>query len=35
MLYLAISQSGKSPDLLAAVEAARQGGALTLALVND
>ena len=35
MLYLAVSQSGKSPDLLAAVEAARQGGALTLALVND
>ena len=35
MLYLAISQSGKSPDLLAAVEAARQGGARTVALVND
>lgn len=35
MLYLAISQSGKSPDLLAAVEAAKQGGARTVALVND
>ncbi len=35
MLYLAISQSGKSPDLLAAVEAAKAGGALTVALVND
>ena len=31
MLYLAISQSGKSPDLLAAVEAAKQGGARTVA----
>ena len=35
VLYVAISQSGKSPDLLAAVEAAKQGGAFTLALVND
>lgn len=35
MLCLAISQSGRSPDLLAGVEAARRGGALTLALVND
>ncbi len=35
MLYLAISQSGKSPDLLAAVEAAKQAGALVVALVND
>lgn len=35
VLYLAISQSGKSPDLLAAVEAAKAGGAFTVALVND
>lgn len=33
-LALAISQSGQSPDILAAVEAARRGGALTVALVN-
>jgi glucosamine--fructose-6-phosphate aminotransferase (isomerizing) len=31
---LAISQSGKSPDLLALIEAARKGGAATMALVN-
>lgn len=35
VLYLAISQSGKSPDLLASVRAAKQAGAFTLALVND
>ena len=35
MLCLAISQSGRSPDLLAAVEAAKAGSATTLALVND
>lgn len=35
MLLVAISQSGRSPDLLATVEAAKQGGAATLALVND
>jgi glucosamine--fructose-6-phosphate aminotransferase (isomerizing) len=35
VLYLAISQSGKSPDLLAAVRAAKAAGAFTLALVND
>lgn len=35
VLYLAISQSGKSPDLLAAVQAAKQAGAFTIALVND
>lgn len=35
VLYLAISQSGKSPDLLAAVEAAKQAEALVVALVND
>jgi glucosamine--fructose-6-phosphate aminotransferase (isomerizing) len=34
MLCLAISQSGRSPDLLAGVEAARRGGAEVLALVN-
>jgi glucosamine--fructose-6-phosphate aminotransferase (isomerizing) len=34
-LYLAISQSGKSPDLLSAVEAAKRAGALVVALVND
>jgi glucosamine--fructose-6-phosphate aminotransferase (isomerizing) len=34
-LFLAISQSGRSPDLRAAVEAARRGGARTVALVND
>jgi len=34
-LAIAISQSGKSPDLLAAVEAAKQGGAFVVALVND
>ena len=31
---LAISQSGKSPDIVAMAEAARRGGALTLALTN-
>jgi glucosamine--fructose-6-phosphate aminotransferase (isomerizing) len=31
---LAISQSGKSPDLLAMMEAAKRGGALGLSLVN-
>jgi glucosamine--fructose-6-phosphate aminotransferase (isomerizing) len=35
MLCLAISQSGRSPDLLAGLEAAKQGGAVTLALVNE
>lgn len=34
-LFLAISQSGRSPDLLELAEAARAGGALTVALVND
>ena len=33
-LYLAISQSGKSPDLLAAVRAAKAAGAYAVALVN-
>jgi len=34
VLFLAISQSGASPDLLAAVAAAREAGALVIALVN-
>jgi glucosamine--fructose-6-phosphate aminotransferase (isomerizing) len=34
-LFLAISQSGRSPDLLTLAEAARAQGALTVALVND
>jgi glucosamine--fructose-6-phosphate aminotransferase (isomerizing) len=34
VLFIAISQSGASPDLLATVEAARNAGALVLALVN-
>jgi glucosamine--fructose-6-phosphate aminotransferase (isomerizing) len=35
LLCIAISQSGRSPDLLAGIEAAKQGGAVTLALVNE
>lgn len=35
VLGLAISQSGQSPDLLAAVRAARTAGARIVALVND
>ena len=34
-LFFAVSQSGRSPDLLHLAEAARAGGALTLAIVND
>ncbi|MGH6889827.1 MAG: SIS domain-containing protein [Rhizomicrobium sp.] len=34
-LFVVISQSGKSPDLVAATARARERGALTLALVND
>ncbi len=34
-LFLAISQSGRSPDLIKLTQAAREGGALTVALVND
>lgn len=34
VVFLAISQSGKSPDLLAAVSAAKAAGAFTIALVN-
>lgn len=33
-LFVVISQSGRSPDLIAATNAAREGGALTLAIVN-
>lgn len=33
--FIAISQSGRSPDLIRQTEAARAAGALTLALVND
>ena len=34
-LFIAVSQSGTSPDLLAATQAAARTGALTLALVNN
>ena len=34
-LFIAISQSGRSPDLLASAAQAREAGALTLAIVND
>lgn len=34
-LFIAISQSGRSPDLIATAAQARAGGALTLAIVND
>ena len=34
-LFVVISQSGRSPDLIVATEEARAAGALTLALVND
>jgi glucosamine--fructose-6-phosphate aminotransferase (isomerizing) len=34
-LFIAISQSGRSPDLLSLTDTARAGGALTVALVND
>jgi glutamine---fructose-6-phosphate transaminase (isomerizing) len=34
-LFVAISQSGRSPDLLKSTEAARESGAMILALVND
>src|SRR4029453_5022253 len=33
-LFIAISQSGKSPDLLRNVEIARDAGAIVVALVN-
>ena len=34
-LFIVISQSGRSPDLVTATEAARELGALTLAILND
>ena len=34
-LFVLISQSGRSPDLVMATEVARTAGALTLAIVND
>lgn len=34
-LFIAISQSGRSPDLLASTRAAREAGAWVIALVND
>ena len=34
-LLLAISQSGRSPDIVAVTTGARQGGALTIAITND
>jgi len=35
VLYLTISQSGRSPDLIEVTEAARRSGALTVAITND
>src|SRR5262249_30610025 len=34
-LFVAVSQSGRSPDLLRLTEAARAGGALVVGFVND
>src|SRR5262245_59578907 len=34
-LFVVVSQSGRSPDLVTATEVARKSGALTLAIVND
>jgi glucosamine--fructose-6-phosphate aminotransferase (isomerizing) len=34
-LFVVISQSGRSPDLVTATEVARKSGALTLAIIND
>lgn len=34
-LFIVISQSGQSPDLIAPIEIARKAGALTLAIIND
>ena len=34
-LFIVISQSGRSPDIVVATQDARSFGALTLALVND
>ena len=35
VLLVAISQSGRSPDIVAVADAARQGGALTVAITNE
>ena len=35
VLLLAISQSGRSPDIVAVTDAARRGGALTVAITNE
>jgi glutamine---fructose-6-phosphate transaminase (isomerizing) len=34
-LFIVISQSGRSPDLIASTEIAREAGALTLSIVNE
>jgi glutamine---fructose-6-phosphate transaminase (isomerizing) len=34
-LFVVVSQSGRSPDIVKATQVARQSGALTLAIVND
>ena len=34
-LVIAVSQSGRSPDIITVIEAARAGGAVTVAIVND
>ncbi len=34
-LFVVISQSGRSPDLISTTEAAKEGGALVVVLVND
>jgi glucosamine--fructose-6-phosphate aminotransferase (isomerizing) len=34
-LVIAVSQSGRSPDLVGVITAARAGGAITIAIVND
>lgn len=35
VLFIAISQSGQSPDILSAAQAAKSGGAFVVAIVND
>src|SRR4029078_7155348 len=34
-VFIVISQSGRSPDLVAGAQSARKSGALTIAIVND
>src|SRR6266446_5211950 len=34
-VFIVVSQSGRSPDLVAGARAARTSGALTIAIVND